>query len=368
MYAEILRIIEGGLNKDDQKVINYSKSLAEKLASEGNQSFAKKILKLIDSQNLNLVRFDGLMAKPLDKESNLETVEVIIPTESNDTLIFNSFIENEIKDFILSYYKRETLLENDIDLGNNIILYGAPGTGKTSLAKYISLQLNLPLIIVKLDGLISSMLGNTAKNIRKVFEYAARRPCVLFLDEFDVIAKVRDDKNDSGELKRVVNSLIQNIDNFKGNSILIAATNHADILDRAIWRRFDKILELGYPDYEMRLKIINSELGKYTVSKTLSEKEIEKFAEITENIAPSVIKLILKNSVKKCIIYEEVVSFYHLLYELYVRENPALNSTESLIEFLYENGLSQKQIAFFTKISLRKVRTFLKKEEIHVWK
>lgn len=222
MYTEVLKIIEGGMNNDIQKVINYSKSLAQKIESEGNKSFSNKILKIIDSQNLNLVRYDSLATKPVDKESNLETVNVIIPTEQQDYLVFNEFIENEIKDFILTYYKKDDLLKKGLNVSHSLLLYGPPGTGKTSLAKYISFQLNLPLIVLKLDSLISSRLGNTAKNIRKVFEYASNRPCVLFLDEFDVIAKIRDDHNDSGELKRVVNSLIQNIDEFSNESILLA--------------------------------------------------------------------------------------------------------------------------------------------------
>ena len=91
------------------------------------------------------------------------------------------------------------------------------------------------------------LLGSTAKNIRKIFDYASRRECILFLDEFDVIAKLRDDKNELGELKRVVNSLIQNIDAFSNDSILIAATNHHELLDPAIWRRFTTIVSLEKP-------------------------------------------------------------------------------------------------------------------------
>lgn len=363
MYTEVLKIIEGGMNNDIQKVINYSKSLAQKIESEGNKSFSNKILKIIDSQNLNLVRYDSLATKPVDKESNLETVNVIIPTKQQDYLVFNEFIESEVKDFILTYYKKDDLLRKGLNVSHSLLLYGPPGTGKTSLAKYISFQLNLPLIVLKLDSLISSRLGNTAKNIRKVFEYASNRPCVLFLDEFDVIAKIRDDNNDSGELKRVVNSLIQNIDEFSNESILLAATNHAELLDNAIWRRFDKILELKNLDYSHRLKIIQNELNYFEVSEKFLKKEIEQFAVLTEKLAPSLIKLIITNSVKKGIIYEYDLCYYHLLFELYLRENPSLSDNDKLVSFLYENGLSQRQIAFHTKIPIRKVRAVTKKED-----
>lgn len=130
------------------------------------------------------------------------------------------------------------------------MLYGPPGCGKTTVAQLISSITNLPLVTARLDGLVSSLLGSTAKNIRKVFDYASKRECILFLDEFDVIAKLRDDKNELGELKRVVNSLIQNIDEFSEDSILIAATNHHKLLDPAIWRRFNTILALEKPQLE----------------------------------------------------------------------------------------------------------------------
>src|SRR3712207_5844920 len=121
---------------------------------------------------------------------------------------------------------------------------GVTGVQTCALPIYISMETGLPLITARLDGMISSLLGSTAKNIRKIFDFASRQECILFLDEFDVIAKIRDDKNETGELKRVVNSLIQNIDVFSRDSIIIAATNHHELLDPAIWRRFNRVLSI----------------------------------------------------------------------------------------------------------------------------
>ena len=128
-----------------------------------------------------------------------------------------------------------------------MLLYGPPGCGKSRLARYTARKLGLELYVARLDGLISSYLGSTSKNIRALFEFASRTPCVLFLDEFDAIAKLRGDTQELGELKRVVNSFIQNLDTLGTQSVVLAATNHEVLLDAAVWRRFSYRLELSYP-------------------------------------------------------------------------------------------------------------------------
>jgi SpoVK/Ycf46/Vps4 family AAA+-type ATPase len=363
MFTELLKIIEGGMSKDQQKVINYSKALAQKLMESGDEKIAKKIVKIIDSNNTNVASLDSLISKPFDHESKLETVDVFLPVESSDSLIFNDRIEDEIKDFILSYCKKDTLISRGIEVNNNLLLYGPPGTGKTSVAKYISFQLDLPLVIVKLDSLISSMLGSTAKNIRKVFDYASRKPCVLLLDEFDVIAKIRDDKHETGELKRVVNSLIQNIDEFSNSSILIAATNHHQLLDKAIWRRFDKILMLDYPEKTIRIKIIEEFTSTIENNILKDEKKLDILTDLLVEVSPAEIKSIINMAIKKCVLNDRnELTFYDVLYELYLRNNPSIENEEKLIGFLYENGMTQKDIVESTGYSIRRVRNSIQKE------
>ncbi|MEK5400092.1 AAA family ATPase [Paenibacillus sp. FSL K6-2859] len=363
MFAELLKIIEGGMSKDQQKVINFSKLLAQKLVESGDDKIAKRINRIIDANNTNVASLDSLISKPFDNESKLETVDVFLPVETTDSLIFSNNIEEEIKDFILSYYKKDLLISKGIEINNNLLLYGPPGTGKTSVAKYISLQLDLPLVIVRLDSLISSMLGSTAKNIRKVFDFASRKPCVLFLDEFDVIAKIRDDKHETGELKRVVNSLIQNIDDFSGSSILIAATNHHQLLDSAIWRRFDKILMLNYPDQKIRLQLVEEFLSTMKNEISKDDKKLSKLSDLLINISPAEIKSIINTAIKKCVLNDKLeLTYYDVLYEIYIRKNPSLQNEEEFINFLHENGMTQKDIVSSTGFSIRKVRNYIPKE------
>ena len=152
----------------------------------------------------------------------------------------------------------------------SLLMYGPPGTGKSRLARHIAKELGLDLYVARLDGLISSFLGSTSKNIRALFDFAARTPCVLFLDEFDAIAKLRGDSQELGELKRVVNSFIQNLDTLGSHSIVIAATNHQELLDSAVWRRFSYRLALEFPPAELREKMWTSFNG----SLAFTEREI----------------------------------------------------------------------------------------------
>ncbi len=137
----------------------------------------------------------------------------------------------------------------------SMLMYGPPGTGKSRLARHIAAELGLELFVARLDGLISSFLGSTSKNIRALFEFAAQTPCVLFLDEFDAIAKLRGDTQEHGELKRVVNSFIQNLDSLGQQTIVLAATNHEELLDSAVWRRFAYRVRLVPPSSELRLRL-----------------------------------------------------------------------------------------------------------------
>jgi SpoVK/Ycf46/Vps4 family AAA+-type ATPase len=161
-----------------------------------------------------------------------------------------------------------------------LLLYGPPGCGKTHLAQWIASELGMPLLLARLDGVISSYLGSTAKNIRAIFEYAAAAPCVLFLDEFDALAKLRDDAQEIGELKRVVNSFLQNIDSLPPDSVVIAATNHPQLLDPAVWRRFSYRLELARPDVALRQHL----WMEFLAPEALRDHEYAALADLSEGL------------------------------------------------------------------------------------
>lgn len=162
-----------------------------------------------------------------------------------------------VEEFIAILGMRERFEHYDVPIPNKVVMYGPPGTGKTLTAFYLAARLELPLILVRLDAIIHSHLGETASNVRKIFQYAKESPCVLFLDEFDAIARTRENNDEVKEMARVVNTLLQCLDEFEGASVFTAATNLQAELDKAIWRRFDTKMTYSLPDAEGREEYVS---------------------------------------------------------------------------------------------------------------
>lgn len=257
---EIGKIVEGALKHDQTKVINYTKQLIAKLEQDNEERAANKFSKLLSAQSEATLSAMGMkkdIAIPVDSESRTVLADVVYPSENNIDVILSKENKDNLETFILSYKNADRLNSMGIGVSNTLLLYGPPGCGKTQCAYLIARELGLPLVIARLDSLISSYLGTTAKNIRALFDFAQKMPCVLFLDEFDAIAKARDDSNELGELKRVVNSLLQNVDAMSNDSLLIAATNHDKLLDSAVWRRFEYKLRIELPDTNAIIEMID---------------------------------------------------------------------------------------------------------------
>ena len=170
-------------------------------------------------------------------------------------MILGAEAESVVQEFLQFVRSADKLTQHGVGIAPSMLVYGPPGCGKTELGRYVAQQLNLPLLVGRTDALISSYLGSTAKNLRALFEHASSRPCVLFLDEFDAVAKLRDDRHELGELKRVVVSLLQNIDALENKTVILAATNHEHLLDPAVWRRFAFKIYLDKPDTKARERL-----------------------------------------------------------------------------------------------------------------
>jgi SpoVK/Ycf46/Vps4 family AAA+-type ATPase len=165
-----------------------------------------------------------------------------------------------IEELLMEHHRVETLQSFGMHAVDRILFCGPPGCGKTLTAEVVATELSRPLVIVRIDSVISSYLGETAASLRKVFDYISASPMVVLFDEFDALAKERSDLAEHGEIKRVVNAVLQMLDAYEGQSIMIAATNHEAILDSAIWRRFEEVLVFEPPNLEQVRKLLEMKL------------------------------------------------------------------------------------------------------------
>jgi len=289
LISDLFRIVHGALRLDATKVRNYTSFLAERLEKEGDPSTASRLRKMLDETDHELRPAAAAVSRtlPVDSESRFALLEHVPARRIDDSNAVLTDAQAVVLNEFLSVAKSHAQLEAaGVVTPLSLLLYGPPGCGKSLLARLIARDLGLDLYIARLDGLISSYLGSTSKNIRALFDFASRTPCVLFLDEFDAIAKLRGDQQELGELKRVVNSFIQNLDNLGPHSIVLAATNHEELLDSAVWRRFSYRLQLGYPAPEQRRLLWQ----QFVAPLPFSSHDIDLLVDLSEGFSASDIR------------------------------------------------------------------------------
>lgn len=178
-------------------------------------------------------------------------VERVEPTHRHDDIVLNPANVRLLLGLMREFRQADEIRRHGLPVRSKLLFCGPPGCGKTLCAEVFAAEVGLPHFVVRLDRVISSYLGETAANLRKVFEFARSQPCVLLIDEFDALARARDHSDEHNELRRVVNSLLLFIDRIRPKGFLIAATNLDEALDPAIWRRFDEVLWFERPNQPM---------------------------------------------------------------------------------------------------------------------
>lgn len=257
----------------NEAIIHQLKRLKESLEKDGLVKEAKSIEALLIpskssfelsptriQKSFIILKGEDLTPKtpvPVDKETSTPLAEVFYPNELPiNAPVFDENIQLAIQSIINEWSKFDQLMKINATPASSCLIYGEPGTGKTHLANWIAKQIGLPVVLARLEGLMSSYLGTTSRNIGNLFAFANRYRCVLLLDEFDAIAKLRNDPQEVGEVKRVVNTLLQSLDSRHGRGFTIGVTNHESLLDPAIWRRFDIQVEIPKPSPEVMIRLI----------------------------------------------------------------------------------------------------------------
>jgi SpoVK/Ycf46/Vps4 family AAA+-type ATPase len=212
-------------------------------------------------------------AVPVDTDSRFQLLRIEPKPELPHEPVYSQEVSKILNQIIEERQRITDLFEAGLEPTRTVLFTGKPGVGKTLAARWISRQLNKPLLILDLSAVMSSYLGRTGSNLRHVLDYAKTMNCVLLLDELDAIAKRRDDTGEIGELKRLVTVLLQQLDDWPSTSLLIAATNHSELLDPAIWRRFEQTIDIPIPTREGINAFIKSLLsGK--INKSIEWSEI----------------------------------------------------------------------------------------------
>lgn len=246
---------------DDLSFRRAANAIIEEEEAKRHTALARELRRLLASGTSNEVAMaadPGLPRDaPRDKESDLPLVDLVRPRRGLMSLVLEASLTASLAEIVNEIQRWGELDRAGVPRRRSILLAGPPGCGKTSIAESLATELQRPLAIVRTESVLSSFLGETASNIARVFEYAESNTLVLLFDEFDGIGKSRDDASDHGELRRVVNAVLQLIDRYRGPSLIVAATNHAHILDAALWRRFSEVYEVSLPNRAQRVLLLS---------------------------------------------------------------------------------------------------------------
>lgn len=330
--GEILRELFKSLNGQNEleiykvliKLIKYERERKNyALANELNELIPKRFkANNRKKRSHTLVSFNI----PKDSSRDIPLLEIKNYNINGDQLIVPNGIKKSLDRIIIEYNKKHILKIYNLKNISKLLFFGPPGCGKTLSAQMLSSKLHLPLVYIRFDGLISSYLGETSANLKKVFDFVLDGNWVLFFDEFDAIGKTRQDMNDNGEMKRVINSFLQQLDNYTGEAIIVCATNFYESLDPAIWRRFDDIIFFDYPDKDLRVKLLKLFLNDYPKKKM----NFYPLAEKMEGLSCADIEQICIKTVKNSIFQESQIDIKDLLTQTEIQKEKNKYKTKFL--------------------------------------
>lgn len=375
----ILRLIESHCSGNEDLFKSALNNLAADEDKKGNLALAQSIRQAYSHDKRSSMSYgysspmaeltfspQNVLSLPKDKDSALELVEILQPKVKLEDVSLPPKTTELLHQVIEEQKKSEELLAKGIVPTNRLLFCGPPGCGKTMTANALSYEIGIPVAYVKLDGLVSSYLGQTGSNIRKIFDFVKNKRIMLFLDEFDAIAKKRDDAHELGELKRVVTTLLQNMDAMPANVFLVAATNHHHLLDPAIWRRFHATIFLDTPDPTQRELII-----KHFIQNMLPEYfiDIKKIVTLTESMSGAQIcnylqalaRYIIMNEKKVKISKEDIITVWLYQSSIFTSENTI--SFDNTMHELRKKGISIRKLAEVSGVPKSTISYRLNKEE-----
>lgn len=290
---QLKALVKSHLEGEEQQFLSVAMQMAAHEAKLGHGRLAEELRALIDEAKR---RSGGVRPVPISRPKGelAGLLAVSYPQLRLSEMVLDKRLAEQIQRVIREQRHAARILEHGLSPRRKLLLIGPPGTGKTMTASVLACELGIPLFQIRLDGLITKYMGETAAKLRQVFEATDHTRGVYFFDEFDAIGSQRGLTNDVGEIRRILNSFLQMIEQDQSHSLIVAATNHAEILDRALFRRFDDVLKYGLPDESQAATLLKTRLS-HRVSGGVSWERLAheaaglNYAEITR-VADEVLK------------------------------------------------------------------------------
>lgn len=253
---QILSLIRNHINNDDAQFRKVALQISAVEARSGHAIIARTIQELLRQKNTSLgtVR---LVSK------NKEVDDLLLQLDTYDdikSLILSNSVEEKLERIIKEYLKKETLRKYGLVNRRKLLLYGASGTGKTMTASVLAKEFNLPFFVVRTEKVVTKFMGETGQKLGRIFDFISEVPAVYLFDEFDAIGSQRGMDNEVGEQRRILNTFLQLLERDDSDSFIIAATNSIESIDKAMFRRFDDVIEYNLPDREQRLALLHEYL------------------------------------------------------------------------------------------------------------
>ena len=258
----IVSLVKAGIKGDPAEVRATAEAIAADERAKRHSGVADRIARALDT--IEPASGNGGQFRPRlrlrDGSGGILRRE---PRRSINDLYLEPGVRAACDELIEEQRRADVLRAHGMEPRHRLLLAGPPGNGKTSLAEALAYELALPLFTVRYEAVVTSYLGETAQRLRRLFDYVRTEPCLLFFDEFDAIGKERGDLHETGEIKRVVTTLLLQLDDLPSYCVLVGATNHPELLDKAAWRRFELRLELGNPSMKQMIAFFADRLNQF---------------------------------------------------------------------------------------------------------